>query len=401
MGIAPSNLRAAAPQEPGTLRVVVTAEDSGEPLAGAVVSIPELGITTATDQTGAAVIPNMRPGSYAVLVSSLGYSPVESQVELGDNAALEIALSSTPIPLEPVLVEGQADFFDPALERTGFYERRSEGLGYFFDRADIERANPRIPSDLVRFLPGVDRTQLGSSTYAINSRRGFAGFAPVAVIRGQEIAARCRMPIFVNGSPYGDAGILDDFPLESIAALEVYSSTSSVPVEYATTSTNCGLILAWTVGFNVDSPVAGRPLGVFEEVVRPGDDVRIASEPASGRFRVTVAGPTGLILRSDAAPEPIVVPGSAMTSLEVSLGPSVSLERSVMLGSVAGALGGAILLATCHTEDPEDLRCARGAPLARAAVSVGLGAVLGLVASWVSDEEWAVGRLPIERSGQN
>jgi hypothetical protein len=409
-GILPSGVHAAAPQDPSTLRVVVTAEDSGEPMAGAVVSIPELGITVATDETGAVVIPSMPAGSFSVVVSSLGYASVESPVEVeGGSIALEVTLASTPIPLGAVVVEGQAAEINPALDRNGFYSRRAQGLGIFFDRAEIERANPRIPSDLIRGLPGVQSRQTGTTNYAIGNRRGFAGFDTLMVVREQALGFDCRMQVFVDGAAYGtprpmsrddngrlngDDGVLDSFPIESIEAIEVISAVSRLPMQYNVASANCGVILVWTRSFSVASSTANTaPLPAGTRVVEAGDDVRIASELASGRFRVDGAGPGGLTLQADPAAGPIDVPAAAITNLEVSIGKSVPSRRGLLIGGVSGTLVGAVFAARCYFPH---YGCLGGVPAgANLLMGAGLGSIVGLVVSWASDEIWTGGRLPI------
>jgi hypothetical protein len=111
---------------------------------------------------------------------------------------------------------------------------------------------------------------------------------------------------------------------------------------------------------------------------------------------VTDVGPLALILGGDSAPTPITVPAAAMTALDVRLGRSLSLERGLLVGGAAGALGGMIILASCETprfETPK--KCLGGASAkAGAAMSLGLGALVGVVVSWMSDEVWAVGLLP-------
>jgi hypothetical protein len=398
-GAVPIEVLLSRPQDPGTLRVVVRATDSGEPLAGAAVSIPDLNISVATDESGAVVLPDMRPGSFLVTVTSLGYASLTSLVGLGESSvALEMMLPSEPIGLEPVVVEASTDF-NASLDGVGFYERRGQGIGAFFDRADIERANPGIPSDLVRFIPGVERTAndlSGAPIYSADSRRGFAGFEPQAFTRaGDPVAADCQMPIFVDGAMYGYAGMLDTLPIESIEAIEVYSGVSRIPIEFNVADRNCGLLLVWTTGADVPPPPVAAAASAARETreVQLGDEVRFASALASGRFVVAEAGPSGLTLRADDASEPIRVPASAMSDIEISLGRSTSIKRGMQLGGMGGAAVGAVVYLSCNM--PHFGCLGGGSPGAAALMTVGLGSLVGLLLSLASDEVWAESRLPL------
>ena len=386
------------PQAPGTLRVLVRSTDSGEPLAGATVSIPDLGISAATDQAGAVVLPDMRPGSFLVTASSLGYASLTSLVGVGEaSVALEMVLPSVPIGLEPVVVEAETDF-NARLDGVGFYERRGQGIGAFFDKADIERANPGIPSDLVRFLPGVERSTddlSGAPIYTVDSRRGFAGFEPVGTLRtGEPIMPDCQMPVFVDGTLYGHFGMMDTLPVESIEAIEVYSGVSRIPIEFNVPDRSCGLMLVWTTGADIPPPPAPAAASAREiREVQLGDEVRFASALASGRFVVADAGPSGLTLRADDASEPIQVPASAMSDIEVSLGRSTSITRGMQIGGMGGAAVGAIVYLSCNM--PHFGCLGGGSPGAAALMTMGLGSLVGLLFSLASDEVWAGSRLPL------
>ena len=417
--LAPSSLRAAPAQDPPTLRVVVTAEDSGAPLAGAVVTLPELGISVATDQTGAVVIPGIPSGWFSVGVSRLGYVSFASSVEVASGpTALEVALSSTPIALDPVVVEGQTAEINGALDRAGFYERRAQGLGYSFDRVEIERANPRIPSDLIRGLPGVESRQVGSSNYAIGSRRGFAGFDTLMVIDDQAMSYDCRMQVFVDGAAFGaprpvslsagapagvrsrdgdsrlsgDDGVLDMIPIESIEAIEVLSAVSRLPAQYNVANANCGAILVWTRNFAVPTPLGARAPAGLTRAVQPGNEVRLASDLASGRFRVAAAGPGGLLLRRDPESPAIDVPAAAIAGLEVNMGRPLSHGRGLLLGGLAGTLGGIVVALRCNVPPYECFT--GGSPETSALMSVGVGSLLGLAVSFARGDVWEPGRLP-------
>jgi hypothetical protein len=408
--LAPIAVFLSRPRDPGTIRVFVRADDSGQPMAGAVVSIPDLNTTVTTDQAGAVVLPDIRPGFFLVTVSSLGYASLTSVVGLGESSvALEMVLPSEPIPLAPVVVEAEATF-QQRLENAGFYERRAMGLGEFLDRGDIERAAPLAPSQLFRLMPGIAlRGTPGTDTqdFALTGRRGFSGF--------DSAAEGCRMQLFVDGMLHRMDSVesydyatrssvtsvvgatLDQLvSVESIEAIEAYPTTSRLPQQFNVPGAQCGVVLVWTRAYTMaTASSASAPPARETREVQLGDEVRLASALASGRFVVAEASPSGLTIRADDASEPVAVPASAISDIEVRLGRSVSAPRGLFFGSLTGALGGVVVLLTCNMPHFVHYGCLGGAsPQAAALMSVGLGSIVGLVVSWTSDEVWAGGRLP-------
>lgn len=80
----------------GTITGTVTDGETDEPLPGATVQIPSVGVGAATDADGEYTI-SVEPGTYTLSVTFVGYSPIEEQVEVGAgetvtaNFTLEVA----------------------------------------------------------------------------------------------------------------------------------------------------------------------------------------------------------------------------------------------------------------------------------------------------------------------
>jgi hypothetical protein len=418
--LAPIAVFLSRPQDPGTIRVFVRADESGQPIAGAVVSIPDLNTTVATDQAGAVVLPDVRPGLFLVTVSSLGYASLTSLVGLQESSvALEVVLPSEPIPLDPVVVEAEANF-QQRLENAGFYERRATGLGAFLDRADIERAAPVMPSELFRLMPGVDLLSVGRGTpeYALVGRRGFSGF------RSQDSApdgpddpyGGCRMQLFIDGTLHrtdlmesydyatGESvprviGITLDalVPVEWIEAIEVYPSSSRLPQQFSVAGGQCGVVLVWTRAYTIATASSASTATAREtRDVQLGDEVRLNTAVMAGQFRVVEMLPGSLMVQADPGSEPLEVPSELIDQLEVRLGKSLSYSKGAFFGTLTGALAGTVVLVTCNFPHFRHYGCLGGAsPKAGALMTVGLGSIVGLVIAWTSDDVWAGGRLPL------
>jgi hypothetical protein len=234
----------------GTLSLLVTDEESGAPVAGAEVLLPELGVSAETSETGEALLAGIPSGSWLVVVSAFGYGTASSFIAFDGTSEVEgeVALGEGPIALEGIVVTAEA--LEQRLIRGGFYERRTVGIGRFLDRAEIEERHPFRPSDLFRSgIPGVYVVERVKGEYDIASRRGSVGFGlstgPGVMQGGQSNPGPCIMDLYFDGVLY-ERGMIDDLNTDYIEAIEVYNGISQIPVQYNRTGSNCGVVLVWT-----------------------------------------------------------------------------------------------------------------------------------------------------------
>ena len=193
------------------------------------------GLTTAT---GAFVLQAPRPGQYTLKVASFGYATDAARpVTLPADRVTElhVRLAVAVIPLTPVSVEVERV---RKLERAGFYERRRLGQGHFLERADIDQRQARTAGDLLRRVPGF--------------RIVIQGYFTDVQSRSMGGIATCRPGIFVDGSlvsgPRRTASSfnLEDMQASDLEAIETYAGSATVPTQYNSSDTACGLILFWT-----------------------------------------------------------------------------------------------------------------------------------------------------------
>lgn len=204
---------------------------NSRPVAAAQLTLEWGGYTQISDPQGRFVFPDVPPGRYQLAVSHIGYTTVNDSLLIEPGASLELGIRVAPhaIPLAPLTVTVKSR----RLERLGFYERQKVGHGGFLTRTEIAKANPSMPTDILRNLRGV----------RLNPRATGRGFTVLG--RGD-----CRYRYYVDGIRVAPGFELDDFDWQWIEALEVYRGSADTPPQFNNTvtgdATGCGVIVIWT-----------------------------------------------------------------------------------------------------------------------------------------------------------
>ena len=178
----------------------------------------------------------------------------------------ESALLLAPFSSRPAVVTTLPGVRTVASMRAGFDERRRRGQGYFVDRSTIERVKPQALADLLRGIPGVKvvassqgyrylsttakPSTINSSTATktdIEKARVENQGKDAAVVNYTGSEQGCDLMIYVDGLPFtvneGDVDVL--LRASDIVALEVYTTASSVPRQFAGFKAACGVVLIW------------------------------------------------------------------------------------------------------------------------------------------------------------
>jgi hypothetical protein len=224
----------------------IVESESGTPVANVEVRLQDntrnLG-SVVTDSTGRFTLRASAGGRFLLTTHHVGFAPVRAEVEVGTGAMVEVVLrlsvQPTELPAIEVIARGRAP--DAALERQGFYERKSAGFGVFRTPEDIERRRPFTPSDLFQSISGVRVFYVDLRGKDIRMTRGEDPDCSPRIYIDNTIArrgGRQRSP----GDPPLDVLV----PLQAIHAIEIYRSPSETPQEYAGADTTCGVVVIWT-----------------------------------------------------------------------------------------------------------------------------------------------------------
>jgi len=185
-----------------------------------------------TGDSGDFRIAGLPPGTNVFNVRRLGFEPASFTALLkpGKTHRATLKLSATAHELPTVAVKDTAT---KSHWLDQFERRRGNNPGAFFTRADIEKRNARMGTDVVRNVPGIRLIPVrGGGGYKVTMTRGAGG-------------RTCYPQMFYHNTPY--SGDLDDFIADDIEAVEVYVGVSEIPPELDKGGRGiCGAIVVWT-----------------------------------------------------------------------------------------------------------------------------------------------------------
>jgi hypothetical protein len=225
-----------AAQRSGALTGVVVAAADQKPVPARVRLSGTL-LDAVAERDGGFRFNGVPAGAQTIDVRMLGYSPVALAVDIraGETLFVKVALTSVALALDPVEVT-EPTRLTPQLQ--GFEDRRSRGIGTFFTREDILRMQPRLITDVLRRVPGMQIRPL---------QGGHGDNVSVQTERGKP----CAMQFFVNGTPLsmqGDSPVNYFIYPQDVVGIEVYSGSSEIPPQFNSSLGNsrCGVVVVWT-----------------------------------------------------------------------------------------------------------------------------------------------------------
>ena len=220
---------AAAPalaQPRGAIAGTVISDASGQPLAGASVTVRGRATPALTDSAGRFNLADVPTGTLIMQVKAVGFASASRivDIEAGKTLSIDVALGAAQ-DLPEVLVKGQQPRVSHRFDE--FEQRRQNGRGQYLTRAEIEKSNAGTLTDLLRRLRGTQVDCQGGGCF-VRMARSPMGCLPQYIVDSRP------QPHFGPGTPLND-----------IQGIEVYTGSSETPAEYAGEG-GCGTIVIWT-----------------------------------------------------------------------------------------------------------------------------------------------------------
>jgi hypothetical protein len=230
-----------AAQRAGTVAGIVVASGESTPVR-ARLRVPGTVLDVVAAKDGGFRMVDVPSGAQTLDVHMLGYNPVVLPIDVRAGESLFVKVTLTPVALELAAVE-VSDLTALTPQLREFEDRRARGMGTFFTREDILRMQPRLFTDILRRVPGMNIRAL---------QGGHGDNVSVQTDRGKP----CAMQFYVNGTPLammGDSPVNYYIAPEDVVGVEVYRGSSEIPIQFNNSMNNsrCGVVVVWTrVGKN-------------------------------------------------------------------------------------------------------------------------------------------------------
>lgn len=251
VAIALPSLTALAQRPAATLVVDVADEESGTPLVGAQVRVPELGRFARAKTMGVATLPRIPEGVYQVEARFLGYEPISAPALFRGEDTVEVVLLMRRATQAMDTLRVIADRVPPRLEQFEF--RRKLGFGHFLTAKQLDRdAGRQLVNVLSSRLPGVQIVwDVVNNKNVVTSMRGATDFS----------GEPCRVVVVIDGIPMLDPDV-DAIQPTDLAGIEYYDAANA-PAELRLSamglgaggansgepkgaSVACGILALWT-----------------------------------------------------------------------------------------------------------------------------------------------------------
>lgn len=244
------------------LRGIVLTE-GGDPIRNAEVAIGKLQIQTTVGPVGEFSFTTIPSGKYSVLARAIGYEPMVRELRFSgrDTILAEFRLKASGQRLDSLVVTGATPTVSPGMR--AFEERRAAGLGRFLTSTDFRKREHSALSDVLRMTGGLKLIRrpsgCGGGFALATGRGGEFNWHPWMACGGTGdrpgldyvFPLACYLAVYLDGIRIWVPGSkeppnMDDFPVVSLQAAELYRGPSEVPTQYQTTGAACGAILLWT-----------------------------------------------------------------------------------------------------------------------------------------------------------
>lgn len=221
-----------------------------QPIAGADVVLPALGLRTTSDARGAFRIDSVPSGTHDVSVRHIGHAPLNAQITFAPRQLVErriVLPKVTSLDTVAVTALGPIESFE---------ENRRRGIGAFITRGDLERQRGRKMSEILEQLRGMRIVPAsGGKAYVSSGRRSVVSLRPVNPPDDNRLVpdqSYCLAQVYVNdaivysGTPGEPVFDINSLSPDQIEAVEYYATPASTPLKYSRRSSECGVVVIHT-----------------------------------------------------------------------------------------------------------------------------------------------------------
>jgi hypothetical protein len=233
-------------------RVVVRVLDpETKPIPYALVTLRD-GVSRVADDSGMVFFNEAPRDSMRFIVRRIGYEPYGGWVNRSEiTGEFAVALRLLPRSIQGVQITERAN---TPLGRSGFYDRvqRVQRGAFVARMITPEELELRNPIKLTQMLQGenlVNVQRYDMQRSVLTGRGGMCGMT--ILLDGMRVTGTFEelLERRVNPPPASSLSSVDDVvQVQSVAAIEIYGSTTSIPAELQRVAGNiqCGLIAVWT-----------------------------------------------------------------------------------------------------------------------------------------------------------
>ncbi len=225
------------PTGEGSTVAGIVHDSLGKPIADVHISVTGVTGEWRTNEKGRFVVRGIPGGARVVGSTQVGFLAERRLVDLNgtDSIGVDLSMSRVSTYLDTMKIAGKQSARTSTL--LDIASRRKLGIGYSSDSSKLERLPGAGLRDAFSF-PSV-RTGQGKTGLWIIYMTDHA-----RSLNGDVAGPGCQPKIYVDGAP-SNIDFLNDMTKEEIGLIEVFTSPSRAPSEYAGSGSNCGIVLIW------------------------------------------------------------------------------------------------------------------------------------------------------------
>lgn len=232
------------------------ADTTGEALAAVEVILAEAGRRATTDSLGRYRVSDIPPGRFEIVFRRLGYAPlVMFRSFMGDTGTtvVDVRLAAEAVVLPEVETKARGPDAVPLKLREWARRREYNVGGKFWDDSLLRTQEYRRLPEVLQSVTGVRIIRWkGKRFLAVGGGRVTPGSTQPGIQYRSDpdpLPRVCYSLIFLDGMKLAfstEPPNLDDIPVNHLAAIEFYRSTSEMPVEFNQPGATCGVLALWT-----------------------------------------------------------------------------------------------------------------------------------------------------------